>query len=161
MPIVFILVGSVLVAAGLFFAIKGIASDKAGADGLKSFSVTGPSWLILIALGLGTIVGGSYLWKSEPQPTPAPTPVTETTTAEPFDYGDDPMLDSLYEECESGVMVSCDNLYANSPAGSNYEVFGSYCGYAALAPVEGACITLSTSNSTVVGPPGIIGPTTT
>jgi hypothetical protein len=139
MPIVFILVGSALVAAGLFFAVKGIASDKAGADGLKSFSVTGPSWLILIALGVATIVGGSYLWKSHPTPAPAPPEVTDETIVEPFSYGDDLTLDLLYDQCEAGDMRSCDSLYLASPGGSDYELFGGWCGYIVEDPLNGAC----------------------
>lgn len=157
MPVVFVVVGTLLVMAGLYFAIKGIAADKAGADGLKSFSVSGPSWLILIALGLGTIVGGTYLWK-EDGATDAPEP--PTTTAVPFDYGDDPDLDMLYDACEAGDMQSCDDLYALSPGGSNYEVFGSWCGYFTSDQMYGAC-TMAPNGTIQVGPPLVIGPSTT
>jgi hypothetical protein len=47
---------------------------------------------------------------------------------EPFDYGDDEELDLLYEECEAGDMVACDDLYYDSPPRSAYEDFGSTCG---------------------------------
>lgn len=156
MPIVFVIVGTLLVMAGLYFAIKGIAADKAGADGLKSFSVSGPSWLILIALGLGTIVGGTYLWKEDGATN---TPEPPSTTAIPFDYGDDPDLDMLYEACEVGDMQSCDDLYAISPAGSNYEVYGSWCGYATETQKYGGCSI--TDGTGAVGEPGFVGPPTT
>lgn len=157
MPVVFVVLGSILVLAGLFFAFKGIAVDKAGADGLKSFSVTGPSWLILVAIGAGVIVGGTYLWKGE---NATPQEISPTTTAEPFDYGDDPVLDALYDSCEAGSMGDCDDLYANSPAGSNYEVFGSWCGYATEEQKYGGC-NLPPDGTAVVGEPSVIGPTTT
>lgn len=154
MPVVFVVVGSILTLAGLFFAFKGIAADKAGADGLKSFSVQGPSWLILVAIGVATIVGGTYLWKDEGQGEPV-----TTTTAVPFDYGDDPLLDSLYESCEVGDMQACDDLYAQSPAGSNYEVYGSWCGYATEEQKYGGC-SLPPDGTATVGEPSFIGPST-
>ncbi len=43
-------------------------------------------------------------------------------------YGDDPLLDSLYDECSAGNMLSCDNLYLESPIDSEYETYGSTCG---------------------------------
>lgn len=46
----------------------------------------------------------------------------------PDGYGDDPELDELYEACGDGDMVACDDLYVQSPYGSDYESFGSTCG---------------------------------
>lgn len=46
----------------------------------------------------------------------------------PYSYGDDPQLDRLYDSCESGAMQACDDLYDQSPAGSDYEWFGLTCG---------------------------------
>lgn len=43
-------------------------------------------------------------------------------------YGDDPALDSLYDGCEAGDMQACDDLYLESPFGSEYEAFGDSCG---------------------------------
>jgi hypothetical protein len=47
---------------------------------------------------------------------------------EPFEYGDDALLDDLYDQCEDGDLVACDDLYFESPEGSAYESFGSTCG---------------------------------
>ncbi len=44
------------------------------------------------------------------------------------DYGDDPELDALYDECEAGDYEACDDLYNQSPSGSAYEDFGDTCG---------------------------------
>ncbi|MEM9609283.1 MAG: hypothetical protein AAGA99_17800 [Actinomycetota bacterium] len=44
------------------------------------------------------------------------------------DYGDDPGLDALWDACEGGDGVACDDLYFTSPIGSVYEEFGSTCG---------------------------------
>jgi hypothetical protein len=50
------------------------------------------------------------------------------STDEPDAYGDDPELDALYDDCEGGDLVACDDLYFDSPVGSEYESFGSTCG---------------------------------
>lgn len=43
-------------------------------------------------------------------------------------YGDDPALDALWDACEGGSGTACDDLYTESPAGSEYEDFGLTCG---------------------------------
>ena len=43
-------------------------------------------------------------------------------------YGDDPVLDDLYDQCADGDNQACDDLFWQSPAGSEYEAFGSNCG---------------------------------
>lgn len=43
-------------------------------------------------------------------------------------YGDDPHLDSLWDGCAGGDMAACDQLYLESPIGSEYEDFGDTCG---------------------------------
>ncbi len=42
-------------------------------------------------------------------------------------YGDDPELDALWDACEAGDDVACDDLYWESPLGSEYESFGLSC----------------------------------
>ena len=49
----------------------------------------------------------------------------DTTTGA---YGDDPVFDALWDECEAGDARSCDDLYLDSPFGSTYELFGVTCG---------------------------------
>ncbi|MBY5161989.1 hypothetical protein [Salsipaludibacter albus] len=43
-------------------------------------------------------------------------------------YGDDPVLDGLWDDCEGGDMGACDDLYFQAPFGSEYEEFGDTCG---------------------------------
>ena len=43
-------------------------------------------------------------------------------------YGDDPELDALYDACADGDGRACDDLYYQSPFGSEYEEFGNACG---------------------------------
>ncbi|QGG94980.1 DUF2510 domain-containing protein [Actinomarinicola tropica] len=53
---------------------------------------------------------------------------TDDAAALPDTYGDDPSLDVLWEECEAGDGAACDDLYMESPVGSEYEEFGRSCG---------------------------------
>jgi hypothetical protein len=43
-------------------------------------------------------------------------------------YGEDFVLDSLWDECEAGDSDSCDGLFAASGFGTIYEEFGASCG---------------------------------
>lgn len=43
-------------------------------------------------------------------------------------YGDDPDLDRLWDQCAAGSGQACDDLYMESPFGSEYEEFGDTCG---------------------------------
>ncbi|WP_024287898.1 hypothetical protein [Cellulomonas sp. KRMCY2] len=47
---------------------------------------------------------------------------------EPSAYGDDPALDALWDACAGGDGQACDDLYNQSPFGSEYETFGDTCG---------------------------------
>jgi hypothetical protein len=47
---------------------------------------------------------------------------------EPDTYGDDPELDALWDACEDGDGQACDDLFFDSPFGSEYEEFGKTCG---------------------------------
>jgi hypothetical protein len=46
----------------------------------------------------------------------------------PSTFGDDPTLDDLWSRCEAGDGSACDNLFFESPSGSDYEQFGVTCG---------------------------------
>ena len=45
-----------------------------------------------------------------------------------FDYGDNPVLDALWDECAVGDGLACDLLFSESAIGSEYERFGLTCG---------------------------------
>lgn len=70
-----------------------------------------------------------------------------TTTAEDVggddevadDYGDDPALDALYDDCEDGDMAACDELYFASDVDSGYEAFGETCGDREDGSTAGFC----------------------
>jgi hypothetical protein len=124
-----IILGFLLVLAGLYFALGNKAVEGASGSALKGISVQGPAWLLLVALGVGAILFGAWL-EHEARTEPTVTTTTTTTTVpEPFDYGDDPDLDDLYESCFDGDWTDCDELYLSSPEDSEYEWFGATCGY--------------------------------
>lgn len=64
--------------------------------------------------------------------TEAPTPTTldlaATEPTAPGDLGEDDELDALAEECFDGDVAACDQLFFESPAGSDYEAYGDSCG---------------------------------
>ena len=47
---------------------------------------------------------------------------------QPFTFGDDLALDQMWTDCEAGVGIACDQLFDESPVGSEYELFGVSCG---------------------------------
>lgn len=51
-------------------------------------------------------------------------PVSDEANA----YGDDPALDALWDDCDGGDLAACDQLFWDSPIGSEYEAFGNTCG---------------------------------
>jgi len=42
-------------------------------------------------------------------------------------YGDDQVLDLLWDQCEDGNSQACDALYRDAPIGSGYELYGRTC----------------------------------
>lgn len=59
-----------------------------------------------------------------------------------FGYGDNPILDSYYDDCAAGSLSACDDLYQQSAVGSDYETFGRTCGDRySLADAPFACAT--------------------
>ena len=46
----------------------------------------------------------------------------------PYTLGDDPTLDRLWTSCADGSGAACNDLFEQSPVGSDYEQFGVSCG---------------------------------
>jgi hypothetical protein len=72
------------------------------------------------------------------EPSSSPPPPTESATQSdvvaipeatltPDGLGDDPVLDQLAQTCYDGDMQACDDLYAQSEADSEYELYGGTC----------------------------------
>jgi hypothetical protein len=51
-----------------------------------------------------------------------------THSSLPNDYGSDPYLDLLVDQCDLGDYDSCDELYSEAPSDSEYQAFGDSCG---------------------------------
>lgn len=59
---------------------------------------------------------------AEPAPAPAPAPLPPVPS-QPYSYGDDPVLDALWDRCDGGDSQACDDLFWDSPLNSEYEQF--------------------------------------
>lgn len=137
---ILLIVGIALIVVGVAFAIYQRGDEAAGLQVFK-VNISGASWLIIVSMGFAAIVGWWWFDTShvnedkEPpssvltsEPDPASFVDEEGPGDEPFTYGDDEALDQLWDECERGVMSSCDDLYQVSPLESDYEYFGGTCG---------------------------------
>ncbi|MBK9179162.1 MAG: hypothetical protein IPM45_06225 [Acidimicrobiales bacterium] len=82
---------------------------------------------------------------------PPRTTVPPTWTYTPYTYGDDWYLDHLWDHCYSGDWAACDQLYWESPVDSEYETYGSTCGYT-LDWMAGGCVSWYSSPPTVWSP---------
>lgn len=60
---------------------------------------------------------------AEPEGPPAHMMMAEEMT-----YGDDPVLDRLWDHCQAGSGAACERLFRRAPVGSSYEAFGLSCG---------------------------------
>lgn len=58
-----------------------------------------------------------------PAPPPTPPPAPQEDSGPPMEYGDDRTLDRLWDRCSDGDYDSCDQLFWDSPADSDYESF--------------------------------------
>lgn len=61
--------------------------------------------------------------------TEGPASCADVSMVGPFDYGDDPELDALWEACSNWDYSACDELWLLSPIDSIYEEFGGTCGW--------------------------------
>ena len=144
MSILLVVIGAALIAVGIKFAVDGKATDTAGGSGLKTFSIEGPAWLVLCAMGLISVGWGVVRWEDRNPPKPQPTEVTEPDNftyqddfqlPDIYDYGDDANLDEMWLDCLDGNLTRCDQLYLESPISSEYEWFAATCGYTIEQPV--------------------------
>lgn len=139
------IIGCLMIIAGLVFALKKVAGDRAGGSALKGISVQGPAWLLLVAMGGGLVVVDKW-FDAESAKKDVPTEVTAPPTYTlqddheelpfPFDFGDDEYLDGLWTDCSRGIWKQCDELYFDSPTGSEYEWYGATCGWIIPDPTE-------------------------
>ncbi len=148
MQYVLVVLGAGLVIVGLLFAFGGPGAVKAGGSALKSVSLEGPAWLMLVGIGVGVVLFAGYIdhlertgatldKTAETLPdAPPTTPVVDEPSGDPFTYGDDEELDAMWDDCDKGVWAACDDLYLSSPLGSDYEWFGASCGELIPDPID-------------------------
>ncbi len=105
-------------------------------------------------VGLGALASGQ----------PVGVPVTEAGDL-PMHHGDDAALDQLWTRCAAGYGSACDDLFAQSPIGSQYEQFALSCGGRTselrCAAVYRAPGVTATSPTQVPSPPRSSPPTST
>lgn len=121
-----------LLGGGFIAIILGALGIKRTADGSRSGA--GLAWTGIVLGIVGTIAATALVvW-----PIAAAAVVfdadtwdfedtTGTVTSGAETYGDDPVLDALWDQCEAGDGAACDDLYWDSPLGSDYEEFGDTC----------------------------------
>lgn len=137
-----------LLMLGPVAAILGAVGLGRTANGVRSGRWMAWTGLILGVLGtIGWVVIIAVLgWMQDAIESNSGTSSTTVTTEqhEPVSpnadgYGDDPYLDSLWDACEGGDMAACDELYMESPFGSEYEKFGDDCGSAGRSSFQIFC----------------------
>lgn len=75
-----------------------------------------------LAVGCGTQASNESE-APQPETTHEASEQTHYTAPTPGAYGSDPRLDGLYDECAAGDESACEDLYWESPVGSEYEAF--------------------------------------
>ncbi len=110
---------------------RGMAIAGIVLGGLQTLAVI---VVVVLFVGLGVRAAGDLAGRTD---------VGDTTTLSGQQYGDNPTLDGLWDQCATGDGAACDTLYQRSEPGSVYEQFGSTCagttdgsGWCADAAVE-------------------------
>ena len=100
-----------------------LAPVAASAPGKQGFQMRPWMWMLVGALAL--MVVSVILFSAE---------------EDPFTFGDDAALDSLWNGCEQGDLAACDDLFEDSPEESEYEDVGFTCGGLVPAGASGNCV---------------------
>lgn len=73
---------------------------------------------------------------------PPGSTIEQSEPVAPAGLGSDPALDAYAQECFTGLLQSCDDLYAESPPLSAYEEYATTCGGRVKAMTVYACTEL-------------------
>lgn len=102
---------------------------SSGGGGSKKGLLVGGGILAAVAIA---VVAFLALSKDDDKKTDnaSSTDTTDTTEGSGGEgaYGSDPTLDALYDDCKDGDYAACDELYNQSPTGSEYGAFANTCG---------------------------------
>ena len=102
--------------------------DGRGRGLLAAALFTTAGAVVLLALAVGALAVAVWLGSGLPSSSGWTAPFDGAADGGPRTYGDDPDLDELWDACGSGEGGACNDLYAQTPAGSGYETFGWTCG---------------------------------
>ncbi len=119
--------------------VAGLVVDETGEDALKDidYSAEDPPEEVLsafLAIGVQKMADECNIDEGAITGTDGTTDSSDDTTdttqgsGGEGSYGSDPDLDELYDACTEGDFASCDQLYLDSPSGSDYETYGDTCG---------------------------------
>jgi Septum formation len=86
-------------------------------------------------LSIGEAVDESFEGNGEDYPLGEDEATTDTTGGD----GEEQDFSALIEDCEGGDMAACDDLYYETPVGSEEERIGSTCGGRSEEELVGAC----------------------
>ncbi len=100
----------------------GAAPSKGGKTALI---VVGVVLAVLLVIGVGGFFAVRALFANAVDSFGSMAP---TMLSSGQNYGDDQALDLLWDSCSAGDWVSCDDLYYQSGAGTEYESFATSCG---------------------------------
>ncbi|MCV2393924.1 hypothetical protein OEB99_06365 [Actinotalea sp. M2MS4P-6] len=98
--------------------------------------------VVIIGLGLGAFFLLRSIIGNVADDISNNLPSSTSTTFGSDAPGDDPSLDALWYACDGGDMAACDQLYNDSPFGSEYETFGDTCGGRQDANTGNYCVDL-------------------
>lgn len=121
--------------AGLGLASAFLPADETTASGSAATADANGATTVAGGTTASTAVGATATTTASggattaiASPTTATAPTTDAADFVPQFYGDDPMLDALYDSCDSGFLDECDELWVTSAVGSDYEFVGDSCG---------------------------------
>jgi len=116
-------------------------------------------WIILIILGVLVLLGvGTFFVvkaladKAGDEIDDVIDNIGDVTDLDGTNYGDDAELDALWDACEAGDWESCDDLFWDSPSGSEYETFGDTCGNRQEAGTGLDCVSVFGEGVTTTDP---------
>jgi hypothetical protein len=147
MAVVALITGIFLAFFGIITGVMALNRIKNSDSGGKALAIAGIVLGFLGTLGWGIIAVFVIFVANADGPSPS---------VDPFSYGDDPVLDALWDDCEAGNMQACDDLYDQSVAGSDYDEFADTCGFRQDAGTGLLCTSLGSaldpsSNTEIVG----------
>jgi amino acid transporter len=141
MAIAALITGIFATFVGIILGIIALNRIKKSGNGGKGLAIAG-----IIVGSLGTIFAGIIVAIALAAVSIVNNSGSQVFSFDDTSYGDNAVLDALWDDCADGDMRACDDLYFDSPVGSEYEEFGDTCGHREAAG------TLCTSLGSAIDP---------